>query len=154
MRQQRIGPRQTAFLEEIWLGLAGTAVDSSKTQCQVESIPMKFVIAIVQDYDSDRLLRAVCGAGLRATRISSTGGFLRTGNKTVILGVEDDMVSTCLKLIEQSCKPRVEVEADPLAPEFAEWFPAGVHEVTVGGAVVFIMAVERFERFPVTADQR
>lgn len=110
---------------------------------------MKFVIAIVQDYDSDRMLRALCGAGLRATRLSSTGGFLRMGNKTVILGVEDRDVPTCLKLIEQSCKPRVAAEVDPSTPEYAEWFPAGVQEVTVGGAVVFILALERFEQFPV-----
>jgi len=109
---------------------------------------MKFVIAIVQDYDCDRMLRAICGAGLRATRISSTGGFLRAGNKTVILGVDDHKVPMCLKLIQQSCRSRVEVEVDPSATEFADWFPAGVHEVTVGGAVVFIVAVNRFERIP------
>ena len=108
---------------------------------------MKFIIAIVQDYDCDRMLRAICGAGLRATRLSSTGGFLRTGNKTVILGVADQQVSLCLKLIEQSCKSRVEVGVDSSSPEFAEWFPAGVHEVTIGGAVVFIVAVARFEQF-------
>lgn len=113
---------------------------------------MKLVIAIVQDYDCDRMLRAICGAGLRATRISSTGGFLRAGNKTVILGVEDQKIPTCLKLIEQSCKSRVEVEVDPSTPEFSEWFPAGVHEVTVGGAVVFIVRIARLERFPVTSN--
>ena len=108
---------------------------------------MKMVIAIVQDYDSDRMLRAVCGAGFSATRLSSTGGFLRSGNKTVFLGVEDDRVPACLQLIEQACKPRVAGDVDPAAPELAEWFPAGVHEVTVGGAVVFIVAVDRFARF-------
>ena len=51
---------------------------------------MKFIIAIVQDYDCDRLLRAVTGAGLGATKIASTGGFLRTGNTTVMMGIQDD----------------------------------------------------------------
>jgi len=114
---------------------------------------MKLVIAIVQDYDSDRLLRAICGAGFRATRISSTGGFLRTGNQTVIMGVEDHRTSACIKLIQQSCKSRVEAEVDPATPEYVEWLPSGVHEVTVGGAVVFIVSVDRFEQFPVRTDQ-
>ncbi len=109
---------------------------------------MKMVIAIVQDYDSDRMLRAVCGAGFSATRLSSTGGFLRSGNKTVLLGVEDERVPACLKLIEKACKPRVAGDIDSAGPEFAEWFPVGVHDVTVGGAVVFIVAIDRFERFP------
>ena len=113
---------------------------------------MKLVIAIVQDYDSDRLLKAISGAGLYATRLSSTGGFLRSGNKTVFLGVDDDRVPQCLKLIENACKNRVAVELDPTSPEFAEWFPAGVHEVKVGGAVVFILAVARFEKFAHSPD--
>lgn len=112
---------------------------------------MKLVIAIVQDYDSDGLLRAVTGAGLYATRLSSTGGFLRSGNKTVLLGVDDDRLPLCLKLIEQACKDRVAVENPPSTSEFAEWFPAGVHDVKVGGAVVFILAVARHEKFGLPA---
>ncbi|MGI8404662.1 MAG: cyclic-di-AMP receptor [Thermomicrobiales bacterium] len=107
---------------------------------------MKFVLAIVQDYDTDRLLRAVKSAGLRATRLASTGGFLRTGNTTVFMGVEDDRVAECLGLIQQSCQTRVDVQADAGAPEFSDWYAAGVHDVTIGGAVVFIVPVYRFER--------
>ena len=107
---------------------------------------MKFVIAIVQDYDCDRLLRAIAASNLRATRIASTGGFLRTGNTTVLMGVEDDQVRTCLSLIRQNCQSRVEVQLDSSSPEYVEWFPAGIHEVTVGGAVVFILPVRRMER--------
>ncbi|HEV2066592.1 MAG TPA: cyclic-di-AMP receptor [Thermomicrobiales bacterium] len=112
---------------------------------------MKFVIAIMQDYDCDRLLRAVTAAGLGATRIASTGGFLRTGNTTVVMGVEDDRMDECLSILERSCKSRVEVQVDVDSPEYVEWFPAGVHEVTVGGAVVFVARVERFVRIPVAS---
>ena len=104
---------------------------------------MKFVIAIVQDYDSDRLLRAISESGLRATRISSTGGFLRMGNATVFIGVENDRVSEVIELIRRNCESRVEVQLDATSPEYVEWFPAGMHEVTVGGAVVFIVPVAR-----------
>ncbi len=109
---------------------------------------MKFVIAIVQDYDCDRLLRAVTTRGFRATRISSTGGFLRMGNTTVLMGVEDARVRECLSVIEQACKSRVEVQIDVDSPEYVDWFPAGTHEVTVGGAVVFIVKVDRFVQMP------
>jgi uncharacterized protein YaaQ len=104
---------------------------------------MKFVIAIVQDYDCDRLLRAITEKGLRATKISSTGGFLRMGNATVFIGVERDRVHEALELIRQNCESRVEVQLDATSPEYVEWFPAGMHEVTVGGAVVFIVPVAR-----------
>jgi uncharacterized protein YaaQ len=107
---------------------------------------MKFVIAIVQDYDCDRLLRAISQENLRATRIASTGGFLRTGNTTVLMGVEDGLVATCIDLIRKNCQSRVEVQIDAASPEHVEWFPAGIHEVTVGGAVVFILPVSRMER--------
>lgn len=114
---------------------------------------MKFIIAIVQDYDVDRLLRTVTSAGLRATKISSTGGFLRTGNTTVIMGVDDDRLQSCYRLVEQSCRSRVEVQLDPVTAEYAEWYAAGLHEVTIGGAIVFQLQVTRFVQFPaVNAD--
>ena len=113
---------------------------------------MRLIVAIVQDYDTDRLLRAVTEAGFGATRIASTGGFLRTGNTTVLMGVEDDQVRTCIDLIRKNCESRVEVQLDAASPEYVEWFPAGIHEVTVGGAVVFILPVSRMERImPVPA---
>jgi uncharacterized protein YaaQ len=107
---------------------------------------MKFLIAIVQDYDCDRMLRAVTAGGFRATRISSTGGFLRTGNTTVLMGIEDEKVERCISLIRHSCQSRSEVKVDASAAEYMELFPAGVHEVMVGGAVIFVLPVARYEQ--------
>ncbi len=107
---------------------------------------MKLIVAIIQAYDSDRLLRAVTDAGFGATKIVSTGGFLRMGNATVLMGVADDRVQECLDIIQANCKPRVEVAFDPAEHEFIEWFPIGVHDVMVGGAVVFIVRVSDFVR--------
>jgi len=113
---------------------------------------MKLLIAIVQDYDCDRLLRAVTSAGFGATRISSTGGFLRMGNTTVLMGVDDDRVAACLRLIEQSCRSRCEVKLEQVVSEYAEWYPAGVHEVMIGGAVVFQLNVAGFHRIQLSDD--
>lgn len=110
---------------------------------------MKMIVAIIQAYDSDALLRAVTSAGLRATKIVSTGGFLRMGNATILMGVDDGRVRECLDLIHGSCMSRVEEGFDPMEHEFIEWFPIGVHDVTVGGAVVFILRVSEFRQlFP------
>ena len=107
---------------------------------------MKLIVAIVQDYDTDRLLRAVSEVGLRATRIASTGGFLRTGNTTVLMGVSDEQLGSGLAAIHGSCCSRIEQPANPVVGDLTEWYPAGVVEVTVGGAVVFVVPVARFER--------
>lgn len=114
---------------------------------------MKLVVAIVQDYDCDRMLQAVSGAGLGATRIASTGGFLRTGNTTVFLGVEDNRVGECLDLIRGSCQARVERPPEELVLDLMEWGSAGVSEVTIGGAVVFVMRVGQFIRLELSDAQ-
>ena len=106
---------------------------------------MKLVVAVVQDYDCDRLLRVVTGAGLRATRLASTGGFLRTGNTTVVMGVPDDRVTDCLRIARETCGRRLQRAADveAIVPEL---YPLGVTEVAFGGGVVFVVNVERFVR--------
>lgn len=109
---------------------------------------MKLVVAIVQDYDTDRLLRAVTGAGIGATRIASTGGFLRTGNTTVLMGVEEERLAECYRLIRASCQSRIERPPADILDDFGLMNPGSVVEVSIGGAVVFVMPVSRFERVP------
>lgn len=117
---------------------------------------MKLIIAVVQDYDADRLLRAVTEAGFRATRIASVGGFLRMGNATILMCLPKEDVRRCLDIVASSCRSRVEVAAESASAEFVDWFPAGLHEVTVGGAVTFTLDVDRYERIlpPVTTGAR
>lgn len=111
---------------------------------------MKLIVAIVQAYDTDPLLRSVTAAGFRVTRIQSTGGFLRAGNSTVLMGVEDDMVRTCLELIRASARSRVVAVPDELEAHALELTGADVASVAVGGAVVFVLPIARFER--ITSD--
>ncbi|HEY8448271.1 MAG TPA: cyclic-di-AMP receptor [Thermomicrobiales bacterium] len=107
---------------------------------------MKLIVAIVQDYDSDRLLEAVTSAGFGATRIASTGGFLRMGNTTVLMGVEDDDVPRCLDIVRKTCRSRVVRTPEAVASDMTVWNPAGLDEVTVGGAIIFVVNVERTVR--------
>jgi uncharacterized protein YaaQ len=107
---------------------------------------VKLIVAIVQAYDTDRLLRTVTSAGFRVTRIQSTGGFLRAGNSTVFMGVDDSRVRECLELIRTSSRSRVESVPDDLEEHLIELTGADVASVAVGGAVVFVLQIDRFER--------
>src|SRR5688500_3279113 len=110
---------------------------------------MKLVVAIVQDYDTDRLLRAVTDVGLGATRIASTGGFLRTGNTTVLMGIDDGDLERCLSLVAASCGARIQRIADEYLADIGEWAAPGIDEVRIGGAVVLVARIARFERLPI-----
>lgn len=65
---------------------------------------MKMIIAIVGDDDSDRVIKTLTGASYRVTTIGSTGGFLRKGQSTLLIGVEDDVVEKALGVL-RSCFP-------------------------------------------------
>jgi len=69
---------------------------------------MKLIIAIVRDEDSEAVSNALVEAGFRVTRIASTGGFLRRGSTTLMIGVEEDMVDQAFQIFRKCCTPVVE----------------------------------------------
>jgi uncharacterized protein YaaQ len=69
---------------------------------------MKLIIAIVKDSDLEPVSRALTSNSFRVTLIASTGGFLRRGSTTLLIGVEDDQVQQGLDLIRKNCAPAVE----------------------------------------------
>lgn len=108
---------------------------------------MKLVVAVVQARDADDLLRALSARGFRATRINSSGGFLRESNVTVLIGVQESYAAEVLRIIRQSCHARTRF-VNPLMPivEPGEFYVASPIEVEVGGATVFVLNVDRYER--------
>jgi uncharacterized protein YaaQ len=72
---------------------------------------MKMIIAIVGDDDSERVTKTLTGAEFRVTTIGSTGGFLRKGQSTMLIGVEDAALDKALEVL-RSCFP-----ADPNTKE-------------------------------------
>ena len=50
---------------------------------------MKLIIAIVQDEDASRLISNLMNEGYGVTKLATTGGFLRAGNTTLLIGVDD-----------------------------------------------------------------
>lgn len=107
---------------------------------------MKLVAAIVQDYDATKLVNAIVEAGFRATVISSSGGFLRTGNATILSAVEDDHLQALLRVVEANCRERTEIMRPDVIGDYADWYPPHEVEVLVGGATVFVIPVVQFER--------
>jgi uncharacterized protein YaaQ len=119
---------------------------------------MKLVVAIIQDYDTDAFLTAVTRQGLMATRIASLGGFLRTGNTTVFMGVEDDQVPLVKRLLVEHCRLReVQATAEHL-PFVDDSDFEHIVASRLGGGVAFVARVDRFEKFArattTTADAR
>jgi len=101
---------------------------------------MKMIAALVQNEDADELLGALTEEGFRATRVNAFGGFL--SNAMVLIGVEEKDVERALGIIKAHCHTRT-VRVNPLeAPYLSEPM-----EVEIGGAVVFVWEVERYERF-------
>jgi uncharacterized protein YaaQ len=108
---------------------------------------MKLIFAIVQDEDTDVLTHALIDANYRFTKISTTGSFLRTGNTSLMIGVEDAAVPHVLGVLRRTCRRRTQI-AVPYSPALEPgllYMPENF-EVEVGGAVVFVANVERFER--------
>ena len=105
---------------------------------------MRLVLAVVDDSDARPLVEALNRRGLRVTRMASTGGFLLEGNTTLLVGVEDDQVETVLQAIRATCRRRTRLIPQPImdVPGTAT-LPM---EVEVGGAVVWVLRVERMER--------
>ncbi|NLE76660.1 MAG: hypothetical protein GX605_07905 [Chloroflexi bacterium] len=109
---------------------------------------MKLIVAIVNSDDSRDLVDSLTKEGFRATVISTTGGFLREGNATVLAGIEDGRLSDVLGIIRENCHTRTQF-VNPLPPvmEPGELYMPTPVEVQVGGATIFVMNVERFDRF-------
>jgi uncharacterized protein YaaQ len=108
---------------------------------------VKLVVAIVHNEDAGALVDALLEKDHRATRLHSSGGFLKQSNATVIVGVEDDQVDAVLDVVRENCTSRTQV-VNPMPPimEPGEFFMPYPLEVELGGATVFVVPVERFER--------
>ena len=105
---------------------------------------MKLVIAIVNRDDSGDVIHKLNKAGFMSTRLSTTGGFLRAGNVTLLIGTEEEKVDDVIAVLNECCSKRTEI-VNTAAGNYAEQFFSTLPvEVTVGGATVFVLDVDRF----------
>jgi uncharacterized protein YaaQ len=94
---------------------------------------MKLVIAVVQNEDADSIVESLLERQFRATRLASTGGFLRRGNTTLLIGVEDHDVETVLDVIRARARTRIRQDSAHGAVESA-------------AATVFVIPLEDYQR--------
>jgi uncharacterized protein YaaQ len=100
------------------------------------------LVAVIQDQDLETATKALQGTGASLTYLSSAGGFLGRRNATLLIGLPAEREEEALKALQTSCRQRIEYMTLPLE---GSPMPAPV-PVTVGGATVFALPVERFEQ--------
>jgi len=109
---------------------------------------VKLIIAVVQDKDTNRLIDALNENNFQATKLATTGGFLKEGNTTLMIGCEDEYVDEALDIIRDNCSQREQMVApiSPMGGNADSYIPKPV-KVEVGGATVFILPIEAFYQF-------
>ena len=109
---------------------------------------MKLILAIIHDEDAHKLTTALNKNNIQVTKLASTGGFLRVGNTTMLIGVEEDKVETVLSIIRDKCqtKKQMTIANQPYTTSPEGYIPYPI-EVTAGGATVFVVDVEKFCKY-------
>ncbi len=106
---------------------------------------MKLIIAIINHDDANAVTQALIKGGFSSTKLATTGGFLRAGNTTILVGVDEERVESAIELIRKQSHSRRELI--PTSSEVSYgYYPSMPVEVTVGGATIFVVDIERFER--------
>jgi uncharacterized protein YaaQ len=109
---------------------------------------MDLIMAIVGDEDAGKVTEALAERGHKSTRVSTASGFLKMSNTTLLIGVESDQVDEVLEIIKANCRSRIQPTPPlPISKNLGPpSFPVETREVEVGGAVVFVLGVKRFEK--------
>ena len=111
----------------------------------MSDVNMKLIIAIINKEDSSMVSAALTREQFSVTKLATTGGFLQAGNVTLLVGTEEDKVDEALGLIRKHSSTRTQVVPQTLS--FAADPSGGIPvEVSVGGATIFVVDVDRFEK--------
>ena len=106
---------------------------------------MKLILAIVNDDDAASVSSALNKAGISVTKLATTGGFLKAGNTTFLIGLEDQRVDEAVEIIGHHARKRHQVVQD-VSPYGNVGTMSMPLEITVGGATVFVIDVEQFKK--------
>ncbi len=108
---------------------------------------MKLILAVVHDEDGAKLMEELNKNGFSVTKLASTGGFLKSGNTTLMIGTDEDKVQSVIDVITEKSQTRKQVVASPMPISgVAGGYTSYPVTVTVGGATIFVVDVERFEK--------
>ncbi len=108
---------------------------------------MKLVLAIVSNDDTGAVVPELIKEGYSVTTLSTTGGFLRVGNTTLLVVTEDEKVTQLRNLFAKYCSSRKKV--NPSTSSFGKNMlsDSPAEEVSVGGATFFVLNVDKMEKF-------
>ena len=105
---------------------------------------MKLITAVISKKDSEDVCQALAENGFYFTKMATSGGFLSSGNTTLLIGTEADLVDSAVSIIRSHCSKRVENVSNTM--QLAARSVNNLSEVVVGGATVFVTEVEKFEK--------
>lgn len=106
---------------------------------------MKLVLAIMEKNDSSIVMDALTEEGFQVTKMASTGGFLKSGNTTLIIGVEDNKTNKVIDIISKYSSKRKQIISNS-ENNYFNTFNSKSFEITTGGAIIFVLDVNRFEK--------
>ena len=106
---------------------------------------MKLITAIVNKEDAKQVCNHLIQEGFSVTRLSTTGGFLMAGNVTILIGVDEEKVQTVIDIIREHSHSRKQMIPTTTEMSYG-YYPSMPVEVVVGGATIFVVDIERFER--------
>lgn len=106
---------------------------------------MKLVMAIMGKDDASVVMDALTEESFQVTKMASTGGFLKAGNTTLIIGVEDNKINKVIDIVSRYSSKRKQLVTNTI-PTYFDAVSRTPFEVTVGGAIIFVLDVDRFEK--------
>ena len=105
---------------------------------------MKLIIAIINKEDSSELIRRLNKANFMSTKLATTGGFLRAGNITLLIGTEEERVDDCLAIMKECCSQHKQL-INPASLNYADqMFSSTPVTITIGGATVSVLDIDKF----------
>lgn len=105
---------------------------------------MKLIMTIVSNEDSGRVMKHLVKHQYFVTKLSSSGGLLRNGNVTLMIGANDEQVEDIIDIISRHSKSRTELIPNSIISEYGGMIPSMPVEVNVGGATIFVLDVQQF----------
>ena len=106
---------------------------------------MKLIIAIVNRDGASAVTQSLTKKGFSSTKLSTTGGFLMAGNVTILIGVDEERVQAVIDIIKEQSHSRKQMIPTTTEMSYG-YYPSMPVEVTVGGATIFVLDIDRFER--------
>ncbi len=106
--------------------------------------PTKLIVAIVQDQDVPILIDEIITAGFRVTKLATSGGFLKAGNTTLLMGIHEEEIPEVMQIIDDNCRTR-EVSTTMISSTVpGDGFLPYPVNVRIGGAIMFVLDIDDF----------